>query len=213
MTPFCARAHVRGAVMMPASPPMLDAMLMAAVALRDDLPPIGVGDRAEAPDIPIAQERGIYLASEGQFEPEAYERRYLNRKFPMLEAQMLGGPKVRSINIKGGPAKSYRIPMWMVHLRGDVMTWFGIGEVEAARELLSFIHYVGKKRSVGLGRVDRWEVETCEPWDGFPVLRDGRPLRPLPLDWPGLGEHRVEHRVLVPPYWERWREQECAVAA
>lgn len=209
MTPFVARAHLRTAVMMPAGPPMLDAMLMAAVALRDDLPPIWAGERHEI-EIPIARERGIYLTTEGQFDIEERERRHLNRKFPMLEAQMLGSPKVRSINIKGGPCKSYRIPTWTAHLRGDVMTWFGLGDVDAVRELLAFIQYVGKKRSVGLGRVDRWEVELCEVWDGFPVLRDGRPLRPLPLDWPGLGEHRIEPRVLSPPYWERWREEECA---
>jgi hypothetical protein len=40
---------------------------------------------------------------------------------------------------------------------------------------------------------------------------EGRPLRALPLDWPGLGEHRVEYSVLEPPYWERWREEPCAV--
>jgi CRISPR type IV-associated protein Csf3 len=131
----------------------------------------------------------------------------------MLEAQMLGGPKVRSINIKGGPSKSYRIPMQMAHLRRDEMLWYCVGDEASVRDLVELVSYLGKKRSVGLGRVRRWTVSPIEAWEGFPVLdRERRPLRPLPLDWPGLGEHRVEMMTLAPPYWQRWREEECAVA-
>ena len=211
MTPIVVRATLRGAVMS-RHPVGFDALLMSAVALRDNLPPLGFGEAAVI-QIPIAEERGIYLASTGICEAELYERRFLNRKFPMLEAQWLGAPKMRAINIKGGPSKSYRIPSEMAHMKDDQITFYAIGDAHAVRELLPLIGYIGKKRSVGLGKVERWDVETCEPWPGFPVLRDGRPLRPLPLDWPGLGEHRVEHRVLSPPYWERWREEPCAVMA
>ena len=211
MKPLVVKAHLRGALMLPQGPPALDALLMAAIAMRDNLPPLGFGERTEIA-IPLVEARGVYLASVGQYEAETYERRFLNRKFPMAEAQMLGSSKVRAINIKAGPAKSYRIPTEMTHLRDDTMTWFATGAEVEVRELLAWITHLGKKRSVGLGRVDTWTVAPCETWPGFPVLRDGRPLRPLPLDWPGLGEHRVEPRVLRPPYWERWREEACAVA-
>lgn len=198
--------------MIPGAPIALDALAMAAVAVRDNLPPLGFGDPAERVEIetPIAKERGVYLASTGQYEPELYEKRFLNRKFPLAEAQMLGGKTMRSITVAGGPSKSFRIPTEQMHLRGDVMTFFALAAPGALRALLAYVPYLGKKRSVGLGRVDRWDVGAIEPWDGFPVLRDGRPLRPLPLDWPGLGAHRVENRVLSPPYWERWREEACA---
>ena len=93
------------------------------------------------------------------------------------------------------------------------MTWFALGDRNGVEALLTWVHYLGKKRSVGLGKVLAWHVVDVEPWPGFPVLRDGAPLRALPLDWPGLGEHRRDFRVLAPPYWERWREEECAVPA
>lgn len=196
--------------MMPAGPPALDALLMAAVALRDNLPPLGFGHRAEI-EIPVAQERGVYLASIGQCEAEAHERRFVNKRFPVLEAQMLATPKLRRILTAGGLSKGYRIPSELVHLRDDTMTFYAVGDAEQVRDLLACIHYLGKRRGVGHGKIVRWEVEQIDAWEGFPVLREGRPIRPLPLDWPGLGEHRREFRVPSPPYWERWREEEMAV--
>lgn len=210
MTPIVVRAKLSGAVCLP-MPVALDALLMAAVAMRDDLPPLGFRE-CVALEIPIAQERGIYLASEAQYEREVHERRWLSKRFPIAEAQSMGEAKLRRINMSAGQCKQYRIPMETIHLRDDEMTWFAMGNATAVHALLAWITHVGKKRSVGLGRVSRWTVDATEPWEGFPVLRGGRPLRALPLDWPGLGGHRTEHRVLSPPYWERWREQECAVA-
>lgn len=210
MQPLVARARVSTGVMLPWHPPALDAMLMAAVATRDGLPPIWAGEAKPLP-IPLATDRGIYLASVAQYTAECHSRRHINRKFPVLEAQSLGSKSLRSVNISGGPAKSYRMPTSVVHPVDDTLAWYAIGDVDEVLELLTWIEYVGKKRSVGLGRVEAWSVEPVEPWEGFPVLRNGVPLRPLPLDWPGLGEHRVDRRVLTPPYWERWREEPCAV--
>jgi len=191
---------------------------MAAWATRENLPPISFRDgedRAIPKDaVPIMRSGcgRIYLASEGLYEVEAHERRFLNRRFPTAEAQSLGGPSMKRINVSAGATKGYRIPMQQLHLKNDAMVWYAMGDVAGVRDLVTLVGYLGKKRSVGLGRVASWSVEAIEPWEGFPVLQEGRPLRSLPLDWPGLGEHRVEARVLTPPYFERWREQECAVA-
>lgn len=218
MTPIIVRATLAGAVMMPEHPVALDALLMAAWASRNDLPPLGMrdGDSVAIPDdaIPIARSLcgRLYLASVAQYEPEEYERRFLTRRFPMAEAQALGGPSMKRAHPSQGLTKGSRIPQSMTHLRGDAMVWYALGKLDAVRQLLEPVQYVGKKRSVGLGRVVRWDVHECEPWNGFPVIDiDGRPLRSLPLDWPGLGAHRVEDRVLAPPYWERWRAEACAV--
>jgi CRISPR type IV-associated protein Csf3 len=91
------------------------------------------------------------------------------------------------------------------------MRWYCIGEPVATEGLLALVSHVGKKRSVGDGAVERWEVVRCEPWVGFPVVRDGYPLRALPIDWPGVTDADRAMRVLTPPYWERWREVECVV--
>ena len=107
------------------------------------------------------------------------------------------------------------MPLETMHLRGDAMTWWCIGDREEIASLLrGCIGYLGKRRAVGHGPIARWEVEPCETWEGFPVVRAGRPLRPLPLDWPGLAsEPETAYRVLAPPYWRRNREELCAVPA
>ena len=112
-----------------------------------------------------------------------------------------------------GLSKSYRIPVQQFHVVGDVIRWYVVGNRERIEGLLStWIQHVGKKRSIGCGKVARWSVEPVETWPGFPVLREGLPLRPLPLDWPGLSsEARQEYRVLSFPYWERHREMLAAV--
>ncbi len=189
-------------------PISFDALLMAAVALRDNLPPIGFGQRIDIA-IPIAQERGIYLSSVSQQTVECHERRHINKRFPMAEAQMLGARKM-SINPKGGLSKGFRLPAEVSHMVGDIVTFYAVGDIEGVRELLQWVQYLGKRRGVGLGKVTRWDVAEHEAWPGFPVMRDGKPMRPLPLDWPGIGEHRKEYRVLTPPYWEQHREELCA---
>lgn len=214
MGPLVIRAHLSGALVLH-HPIALDSLLMSAYATRENLPPLDVREGG-AVEIPIPLERSkcgrIYLSSEGQSVSEEHERRFLNRRFPIAEAQAMGDAKFRRVNPSAGSTKGYRIPVSMAHVESDVMVWYAMGDADPIRELLTVIGYLGKKRSVGLGRVVRWEVEAVEPWDGFPVLNDGRPLRSLPLDWPGLREHRIERRVLSPPYYERWREQECAVS-
>ena len=214
MTPIVVTAKLGGAVALPWHPIALDSLLMAAVATRDNLPPIAFVPENERPElvIPIAKVGGIYQCTTGVGEREVHERRWLNRRFPVAEAQMFGAPKVRRINMSAGACRSYRLPLETVHLAADEMVWFAVGEPAEVEALLSWVRYLGKKRSVGLGKVLAWKVEPVEAWPGFPCLRDGMPLRPLPLTWPGVSaEARRDYSVLSPPYWERWREEECVV--
>ena len=70
--------------------------------------------------------------------------------------------------------KIHAIPEQLAHKHGNTQS-----QLIMVLALLALVGYVGKKRSVGLGPVDRWEVAPCEPWgDGFPVVDpDGKPLR------------------------------------
>jgi CRISPR type IV-associated protein Csf3 len=192
---------------MPSQPIALDALVMAAVALRDNLLP----PEPDTPpiDIPIAQERGIYLATVAQVEWETYDRHWINRRFPIEEAQAIGAARVKRINLSGGPTKSYRLPLEVGYVRDGIVRWWCVGDTDPLRTLLVHVTHLGKRRAVGKGEVTDWTVEACATWPGFPVVRDGRPLRPLPLDWPGVNDADRGMRVLTPPYWQRWREEEC----
>lgn len=213
MTPLHIEAVIDSAIALPGGPLALDALLAWAVATRLCLPPPSVGGLVPI-EIPVARESAgrFHLCSFSVSAVECYERRWVNRRFPLTEAQDLGNEKLKRIQITAGPCKSYRLPMETQRLIDDRLDWWCIGDEAEVRDLLGMVGYLGKKRSVGLGRVKQWTVEPCEPWgDGFPVVRDGRALRTLPADWPGIEEPDVRLRCITFPYWRHEAEELCAV--
>lgn len=208
--PLRITARLVGGIVMPHGPPFLDAMLMAGIAMRDNLPPMHVQRAEIMPPLARSSCGRIWLASQGIFKVEESELTYKNRRFPMGEAQAMASPKVKSILTAGGLSKGFRTPWEKKHLVDDLMTFYAVGDHDAVVEILSTcITHIGKGRGAGAGKVAAWTVEGVEPWEGFPVLRDGEPLRPLPIDWPGVdpAKAREDERVLEPPYHELFREE------
>jgi hypothetical protein len=203
------RATMRGPMV---SAPPLDALLGAMVAEELGLV-AGFGPMVEV-DVPLERSAcgRVWLCSFAIFESELHEVRHVHRRFPIAEAQMMAGPKCRAINIAAGVNRSYRIPTRVTHASGDAVTWYARGDETAVRELLSRVTHLGKRRGAGRGPVASWEVRPCDGWEGFPVLYEGRPLRSLPVDWPGVspGAQRG-HQVLAPPYWVHRNAELCVV--
>lgn len=216
MTPLQITAQLRGAISLPEHMLALDGLLAYAVAQRSGRPPPRTAGDCEPVEIPIAREPGgrFHLCTVAMFAAEQAELRWVNRRAPIDRYQELGDTKIRRVQITAGPDKSYRLPLETFHTEHDQLLWYAIGDAPAVEDLLGDVGYLGKRRAVGLGRVVEWRVEACEPWgDGFPVVRDGQPLRPLPLDWPGLADPPVAYRTLTYPYWDHTREEPCAVPA
>jgi hypothetical protein len=209
MEPIQITAHLQSEVVIPSGSIAIDAILAYAVAMRDRLPPPTFG--VQPVEIPVQREPGgrFHLASFASATWDSQETRYSNRRFPLAESIHLGA--IRRVNTAAGAERSYHLPYTAGHVRGDRLDWYAIADAGAVRDLLATIHYVGKRRTVSYGRVTRWEVESCSPWDGFPVVRDGQALRPLPLDWPGLDVTVAGYATLSYPYWDRTREEMCAV--
>lgn len=188
MTPIRVTAALGTAgVLLPHGAPQLDSLLAYAIVLRDGMDPRGI----EPIEVPLARDGSddLYLCSVGQYEVDARSLQFTNRKFPIPEAQCFAEEKMRRINISAGAEKSYRLPREVMFLKGDQITWWAQGDASQVRELLKWIEYIGKRRAVGLGRVLTWFVnELEEVWPGFPVLHEGRPLRPLPLNYAGVSD-------------------------
>lgn len=214
MEPLHVAATLGGPLALAGGALALDGLLGAAVALRDRLPPptVAVAQWGALPplDLPLARSAcgRLWLASHAYPAWDAHETRWKNRRFPVPEALRLSA--MRRVDVAAGPQKSYRIPYATGHVAGDRLEWWCRGDASAVRALLGLLHHLGHRRGVGLGRVVGWDVRACDAWDGFPVLRAGRPLRPLPLDWPGLVDYTPCVATLEPPYWDRAREQVCA---
>lgn len=191
---------------------MLDGLLAFLVAQRAGLV-AGFGDM-EPIEIPIDRAPGgaFHLCSSPLVSWEAREQRYIHRRFPIHEAQMLGETKLRRVKISAGACRSYRIPGDVAFAEDDVIRWYCVGDASAIRALLIDARYLGKRRAVGRGAVDRWLVEECEPWgEGFPIVQEGRVMRPLPVDWPGLVGPSTAYTTLTYPYYERRHDEVCAV--
>ncbi len=218
MIPLRVDARLAGPVMPPL--PILDGMLGAAVAIRDNLPPPSAYGTAPLPllAVPLEEREGLRLCTDALWTPEGggHDTVFINRRFPTPEAQALGVERVRRIDAGTGLSKNYRLPMSTAHALCDQVHWFCIGDPAQVMALLQLIPAIGKKHALGFGRVVEWTVTELRPeqlWEGFPVVRDGAPLRALPLTWPGLREreYQQDYRVMTPPYWERHREIPAAV--
>lgn len=210
--PLQVTATLGGAIALPNFPLALDALLAWAVCAGEGM--LAPVDGIRPVHIPVALAPGgrFHLASFSLAAWEGFENRWVNRRFPLPEAQNMGAPSLKRILLSGGPCKSFRLPLETGHLRDDRLTWYCRGDRARVAELLQRVTHLGKRRGVGYGQVLRWEVAGCETWPGFPVVREGRPLRPLPPDWPGLAADVArEWRGLTYPYWVRAAEVECAV--
>lgn len=216
MTPLHVVAHVAEGVVLRA-PLMLDALLAWAVATEQRLLPPLAGQDPEPIEIPIQREAGgrFHLCSEGFAIVADHEQRYKQRRAPIQQMARMGTDKLRRVDIASGPNKGYRVPYELQLLDGGRIEWWCVGEPIEIRRLLGLVRYVGKHRGSGKGRLDihgtPWIVEPCETWDGFPIVRAGKPLRPLPLDWPGLSAPRQGFRTTTYPSWNHANETLCAI--
>lgn len=220
MEPLVVTATLASDIANPMRPPALDALVAFAqcvyVEQRPPPDPSQPMPPVDLSGILAASPCGRYhLASFGLATVEEWCRgRYINRRFPIAEAQAMGG-KIGTLNLSGGPAKSFRIPIETAWLKGDVVTWYAVGDREKIAARLSWITHLGRRRGVGLGRIARWDVAPCASWgDGFPVIRDGRPLRNLPLDAMDaeVAQAFEGYGNVTFPYFEREREELCILA-
>lgn len=199
MTPIAISAKLTEGFVV-SHPIHLDSILSAAVAIRDGLvvPPTSASE-CKRFDLPIARSGcdRYWLASVGEYQSVSQEIRYKNARAPWIEYARLGGSKIRRVQLSTGHNKSYRSPYELSIPAGGIIVWWAIGYKVECENLLGLVHYMGKYRGTGKGKISRWEVSECESWgDGFPVTRDGEPMRNMPSSSGAM--LRCE-----PPYWMR----------
>ncbi len=223
MEPLRITARLERGIASPVRLPRIDSLLAAVEAVYFlELDPPDPSKPTPFVSIDHVIERSpcgrYYRASFAEADVEEYERgRFVNRRFPLGEAQLLGGASLGSLNLQTGACKSFRTPIESAHLRADKIVWYVVGDADAIMARLRFVTGLGKRRAVGLGKLalDPWSVEPCETWPGFPVIRDARPLRALPLDAmePEAAQAFEGYACLMYPYQETWREELCLVPA
>lgn len=216
MKPIRISATLVNGIANPTRAIALDSLLAHAVATRDDLPPAANASEVLPIEIPLHRSAcgRFHLVSLSEHDGVVeHETRYVNRRPIIAEAQLMASADVKTIQINGGPDKGYRVPMDVGHYAGREVWWWAVGDADAVRDLLRYVTHLGKRRAVGLGKVEAWQVEPCEAWgEDYPVMRDGKPLRALPADWPGCEGMRTTRGTLTYPYWLREAYTEVVAA-
>lgn len=195
--------------------PQLDALLMALVDQRVRPEPVGNPRDWTPVDIPIAKSPcgRFFLCSSGEFEAEEHDEFIMGRRAPWVEYARFGNASITRVNISVAEDKSYFTKHESSLLVNDTVTWYALGNIESVRSILQSCRYLAKYRGTGHGRIREWTVEPTKPWDeGFPIMQTGMPLRPMPLDVPGLSPEAPQgYATVCPPYWLHEREELVAV--
>jgi hypothetical protein len=209
--PLTIRCELVSPIVLPERSIAIDSLLAAAVVRRTGQPLASSAHECAVVEIPVQRSPcgQFHLASFAQFAIEKRGSAFTNKRFPMREAQSMS--TVKRVTESTGASKGFRIPREQLHV--DALEWYCIGQHEMVVDLVLDVTALGKKRGVGMGEVrfGSWQVSVAEPWDGFPVVRNGEPLRPLPVEWSGLTSCEHGYARLTYPYWDRSSEVLCAV--
>jgi len=121
-------------------------------------------------------------------------REYWHKRYPSHRAEF--GDKVNAVT-SAGRWKEYRVPIHAQQI--DRLHALAIGNAEAVETLLAVITHIGKKGSMGYGRVARWSVTP-----GVHDLADVLARRPVPVTYYD-GRQPVGtlalNRGWTAPYW------------
>lgn len=205
-------------------PPHLDSLLEWALSLyhgrrAGGRPGYKVDRALPAPpqaEIPIPIGRRSVTGEDGQVwevarcsapilaTAHADEHEYTNKRIAVELAGLLDPAARTVVATTNSWTKSHRLPMRVRRI--EVVAWFAVGNRKAVRRSLKKVQAIGKKPSVGYGRVREWTVERIDqdhswfaPSEVGPVL-----MRPLPVGAAlpeGLIGCRRDFGSAVPPYF------------
>lgn len=146
--------------------------------------------------------------------PEIETVEHCAKRLAVEHSGLVAGDKRRIVATGNNAYKSYRLPL---HLRiVHRIVWFAIARRRHVLKLLKSVQSLGRKRSYGYGRVDRWEAEYVDQdWSWFASCDQGQVLmRPLPLCEAlpdDLIGSRPDFGAVAPPMWHPDRYLERVV--
>lgn len=224
-SPILVTAHLLGHLA-GGDAPKLDAILECGIArLRGksaDMAGFKIGRDADVlslPDVPIPipckHLGGVRVArcSDPIAVAEVDGVEYIGRRLDPANADLFAPIALRKISTSGGEHKSYRLPVRRRLV--PKVCWFAVGKPGEVLGALKRIDSIGDGRSIGYGRVERWEaVAVAEDYSWFaPHPQTGEPMlmRTLPVGpWlpGGLIGARVDYMAVRSPYWHPGRRTE-----
>lgn len=219
--PFSVIAHLQtGLVLTPDAYLTLDAVLASMIFTATE----GNIERAHA-EIPLERTRSIWHGSAAFLDSafrQSYSPAFKNgiapREEMWCEAWRGKNPKRQPkgrIDTQRGPYKG-GMDQYVATECGTV-TWFGHGDLDAVRDLLADLRFVGKKARQGWGQIDRIDIDEVDEDLSLSFTDDNgmrHPMRPVPVaEWGDTTGRLVRSVVSAPPYFDKALAQPCVVPA
>ena len=190
----------RGLLYDPNEPLHLDALLAWTLAPRQGL---NVPSRSERPAdvrLPLVRQRfgGTWVWRASAIMPDdagGEDLRFWRKRFRSSRVDITEG----SPNLTNGPYRDWNMPMPVFLARR--MVAYASGSRKRVKKALKEVKYLGRKRSMGYGKITGMEFERME--EDYSLMRDGVAQRWLPdADGPRLVRPR-------PPYWHPMGRVQC----
>ena len=166
------------------------------------------GDYSQKMDF-LKMSDGIYHTSNPVYNINFLSNEFLIKNFDNKLFEKIGDkPFVGTLyNKQSGKYKS-----WMesyVKKNVDEVVYYTNGDFDVICSLLEDLRYLGKKASLGYGKVSKVRVEEIN--EDMSLVYNNKAMRPLPAieKYSGLDDKSKALYNLTHPYWERGNEEIC----
>ena len=205
--------HLATAVSIQKNKGAFDSIL--AVLYFNDLKNKGEFNGDYTQDLPFLQksECGVYHTSFGVFDGvKYYEKEALIKTFDHDMYARFGVIKQQNgvpVGIKNTQTGKLKNALYDHEKFGmDKVTYYVRGDLEKIKLLLTKLRYLGKKTSLGWGKIDKIAIEETDR--DLSIIKGGQLMRNLPVKNSfGISGDKVGLFRLMHPYWKKEELQEC----
>ena len=161
-------------------------------------------------DLPLAKTSDVYHSSVGiYYNPRLY-RDTIYKRFTDKETHKLSKKQQQGrIKTNQGHFKDFMINLPI--LITDKITFYCKGDKEEISRLLSHLTSVGKKTSIGSGRIRN--INITETNEDYSFYKENHIMRPIPatMDVPVFEGMIFQQQPYKPPYWDKNNVCMCIV--
>lgn len=152
---------------------------------------------------------GIYHASNPIFNINFIGNEFMSKNFDNKFYKEIGkNPNIPALYEKG----SGRLKAWLVSfekISTDKITYYVKGDFEKIADLLKNLRYIGKKASIGFGKIKSISIDEIE--NDLSLVQNNKAMRHLP-DISKYQNLKNIGKVLLPlthPYWKKGNDEVC----
>lgn len=159
-------------------------------------------------DLPLKKTDDVYHASVGQLENARLYKDTIYKRFTDKEAYKLSD-KARKGRVKTnqGHFKDFIINLPLIIT--DKITFYCCADKKELERLLPHLSHIGKKTSIGGGRIRNINIYDEE--EDYSFFKDGELMRTIPvsLKIPLFEGVSIQRQPYKPPYWDKKNVEMC----